>query len=423
VRWLEGECYPLIKSLGVKPALKMLAHKGMLRDSGDTARAPDRPTGMSTGMSTGDYDGWKSNECLRIVQAVMRCRSDLECRRRVSAFVCSSSFIGDEDSLASYADVAADAGANADADADAGADAGADANPRGWRGAVVASGDEGERGEGSQGNEEDAFELAQDNLTAFLSGFDLRATLDPEQALRKLLLEFPFLPIDAGEGADRVLKTVAVIYLVQHPEQARHLRENLQARGAAAQHRDAESVVYILIYAIIMLNTDLHNPKIKTKMTVREFVRSTTSTVLADVFSTTELHRMYYSIKRAPLRICSPSIDQSKLRHLHLPANAGSSKYAVDQIAGGHSGLRGRLVVEWASKGWAYLRGHAQEKGRRWGWGKHLWALVSGLTLVLMVVAVRWAMAPLRRAVSVVEGGAGEWQALAQWGISSGGSP
>ena len=29
----------------------------------------------------------------------MRCRSDLECRRRVAAFVCSSSFIGDEDEL------------------------------------------------------------------------------------------------------------------------------------------------------------------------------------------------------------------------------------------------------------------------------------------------------------------------------------
>ena len=30
--------------------------------------------------------------------------------------------------------------------------------------------------------------------------------MDPEDALRRLLLEFPFLPIDAGEGADRAIK-------------------------------------------------------------------------------------------------------------------------------------------------------------------------------------------------------------------------
>ena len=140
---------------------------------------------------------WQTSECLEIVQSIMRCRDDLECRRRVAAFVCSSDFIGE----------AGDAVAVLEEQEEEGQEE---------QQAVEQHGVEELLGTAAPPNASLA-----DNLTSFLSGFDLRATLDPEQALRKLLLEFPFLPIDAGEGADRVLKTVAVIYLAQHPEQVR----------------------------------------------------------------------------------------------------------------------------------------------------------------------------------------------------------
>jgi hypothetical protein len=45
-------------------------------------------------------------------------------------------------------------------------------------------------------------------------------------------------------------------------------------------------------YALIMLNTDLHNPAIKPKMTCAQFVRSTKRTVVVEVLSDTTLANM-----------------------------------------------------------------------------------------------------------------------------------
>lgn len=37
---------------------------------------------------------------------------------------------------------------------------------------------------------------------------------------------------------------------------------------------DTKDAVYILAFAVIMLNTDAHNPQIKKKMTVKEFIHN-----------------------------------------------------------------------------------------------------------------------------------------------------
>jgi len=69
------------------------------------------------------------------------------------------------------------------------------------------------------------------------------------------------------------------------------------------RHDDAESAIYILVYAVIMLNTDLHHPSIKHKMQPDEFVRSTRSTVLGTTFEPSDLRRIYANVARAPLAI------------------------------------------------------------------------------------------------------------------------
>ena len=147
-------------------------------------------------------------------------------------------------------------------------------------------------------------------------------------------------------------------------------------------------MVYILIYAIIMLNTDLHNPKIKTKMTMSEFVRSATSTVLADVFSTAELNRMYRSIKLAPLRICSPSVDQTKLRHLHLPPGVGPRGGASSSSSGVAAGSV--LCARGGGFGWSAVGGFGWAQAS--GVCEHLLALLPGLLFGVAMVALQWAV-------------------------------
>ena len=113
----------------------------------------------------------------------------------------------------------------------------------------------------------------------------------PLVALRDLLLRFPFLPIDAGQGADRVVGCFARAYALQNPdalaaivpastksyvsgtssasdppsdddeeeeeEMERRVRRMMQLHlsGVVKAGRDA---VYTLTYSLIMLNTDLH---------------------------------------------------------------------------------------------------------------------------------------------------------------------
>ena len=111
----------------------------------------------------------------------------------------------------------------------------------------------------------------------------------PLVALRDLLLRFPFLPIDAGQGADRVVGCFARAYALQNPdalaaivpastksyvsgtssasdppsdeeeeeEMERNVRRMMQPHlsGVVKAGRDA---VYTLTYSLIMLNTDLH---------------------------------------------------------------------------------------------------------------------------------------------------------------------
>jgi len=124
-------------------------------------------------------------------------------------------------------------------------------------------------------------------LSSFLAPIPIIGAT-PEAALRNLLLIFPFLPIDAGAGADRVIGYFARTYVRQNPRALSHLIEPDGVDGSPSSdespssdigvpspwERRARDAVYTLIYAIIMLNTDLHNPAIQPKISRSEFAAS-----------------------------------------------------------------------------------------------------------------------------------------------------
>jgi len=266
---------------GVKPVLRALAGLRMLPHLGAS---------------------WATRESCELVRRVLCYRRDLDVRRRVVAFVCSADFAGvpppqlppslqlppPQSIIVPPPILAGDR----------------------HRPAIRMPG-----GTAVEDSSEDA------NLLCILKQFDLSSATNPEEALRALLLEFPFLPIDAGEGADRVIKAVAKLYLDSHPHHFVRIREDLGRRES--WHNDAVSVVYILLYAVIMLNTDLHHPAIKQKMTMEEFLTSTKRTVVVEVLDDDDLRRMYRSISRAPLRICTPREQRKRggLLNLNLPAH------------------------------------------------------------------------------------------------------
>ena len=112
-------------------------------------------------------------------------------------------------------------------------------------------------------------------LRDFLSVIPITGA-DPEQALRSFLVRFPFLPIDAGEGADRVINIFSESFVAQNPLGLEPLgvrlsNEGTEAEGETVRARDA---VYTLTYSIIMLNTDLHNPAISPKIAATEYAAS-----------------------------------------------------------------------------------------------------------------------------------------------------
>jgi hypothetical protein len=179
------------------------------------------------------------------------------------------------------------------------------------------------------------------------------SALRVEYAFRRLLLKFPFLPIDAGVGADRVINAFTQVLLknVTEARQQRHHHsswsENHPCEAKSSQqctttlddegHDDVtgsnnidlaseittqiqtmpclipeispdkqRDAVYILVYSLIMLNTDLHNPAIYPKIKAEEFVRSCKQTILRDI-PESMLVQMFHHIRCDPLRISNRS--------------------------------------------------------------------------------------------------------------------
>ena len=181
----------------------------------------------------------------------------------------------------------------------------------------------------------------RDTLRGFLEPFDLRAPT-PEAALRNLLYIFPFLPIDAGSGADRVIGEFARQYVMANEDVVRDLRigsgggvaappageqssSDEEEEGGVVRRFDkyagcdrlARDGVYALIYSLVMLNTDLHNVAIQPKISVEQYVASCHRCVPLREVPDEYLRRLYLSILQSPLRIshallgCGGSIVRS----------------------------------------------------------------------------------------------------------------
>eukprot|EP00613_Pedinella_sp_CCMP2098_P023582 CAMPEP_0171699242 /NCGR_PEP_ID=MMETSP0991-20121206/9843_1 /TAXON_ID=483369 /ORGANISM="non described non described, Strain CCMP2098" /LENGTH=410 /DNA_ID=CAMNT_0012288275 /DNA_START=23 /DNA_END=1255 /DNA_ORIENTATION=+ len=263
---LERHIFPILCDVGVKPAMRAL----------DFSRQSPSSLNSSTGFE------FATKFTLGVLCNTLKYRAHLDCRRRVALFACSSGFAGAPP-----------------------------IDPHAIPGVVD------NRGEAA-------------NLLPILKEFGvIGAARDPEEALRQLLLQFPFLPLDAGEGADRVIKTLGRVYLDTHPGEYDRLRK--MDRCAEDCHDDAESAVYILIYAVIMLNTDLHNKQNRHKMTAREFVRSTRSTVLGSVYEEADLLRIYGSVASQPLRICALNVQRrlSNLLDVRTRHQAASTNFSI----------------------------------------------------------------------------------------------
>ena len=94
-------------------------------------------------------------------------------------------------------------------------------------------------------------------LAEFIRSLNLPA-MDPEEALRACLQSFR-LPGEAQQ-IDRIVKEIAYEYFRAH-----EVGSNYFASADAA---------YTFLFSVIMLNTDQHNPQVKRRMELRDFVRN-----------------------------------------------------------------------------------------------------------------------------------------------------
>lgn len=117
-------------------------------------------------------------------------------------------------------------------------------------------------------------------LRAFIALFDFRS-LRVDEALRQLLRAFR-LPGESG-----LIERIVIEFSKQYFEQA-------QPEGIAN-----EDAIYVLIYAVIMLNTDQHNPNLKgnKRMAFEDFAKNLRGVNNNEDFDQDYLRSIYESIK------------------------------------------------------------------------------------------------------------------------------
>ncbi|KAJ6606553.1 hypothetical protein DFH09DRAFT_1242048 [Mycena vulgaris] len=115
-------------------------------------------------------------------------------------------------------------------------------------------------------------------LKAFIGLIDFR-NKPVADAMRELLETFR-LPGEAQQIA-RITETFASIYFASGPEEIQN-----------------EDAVYVLAYSVIMLNTDLHNPQVRARMTVEDYQKNLRGVNNNTDFSPEFLQNIYDSIRK-----------------------------------------------------------------------------------------------------------------------------
>jgi len=279
-------------------------------------------------------------------------------------------------------------------------------------------------------------------LPAFISRMAVLGET-PEMALRSLLLRFPFLPIDAGQGADRVIGCFARAFIAQNPAPLAALGLHAppaaapagddssdsdadDASGAveptlsgplSAAHRPARDAVYTLTYSIIMLNTDLHNPAIHPKIQPDEYTASCRRCVPLRGVDEDTLKAIYASIRDSPLQIYhgQPGVATavrasedaedvetaasysvySTLPRVPPPSAAGAPPLHGAMLHGGALAAPPPIVVDWSVAYYNIVDAVRYARSASWNRATHavarLRAAVSAigpLPLAVVVVAV-----------------------------------
>ncbi|KAH0792706.1 Sec7 domain containing protein [Histomonas meleagridis] len=108
-------------------------------------------------------------------------------------------------------------------------------------------------------------------------------------AMRKALSSSMHLPGEA-EQIDRIIMCFSEIYMEQNPD-------SFPSSDAA----------YVLAFAIVMLNSDLHNPNVKNRMSVTAFINNLKGALPPDSISEETLQSIYNDIKSCPFAFTNKS--------------------------------------------------------------------------------------------------------------------
>ncbi|KAI6151004.1 hypothetical protein BKA82DRAFT_4328972 [Pisolithus tinctorius] len=117
-----------------------------------------------------------------------------------------------------------------------------------------------------------------DLLKEFIGLFDFK-NKPIADSMREMLATFR-LPGESQQIA-RITETFASIYFASNPPEIK-----------------SEDAVYVLAYSVIMLNTDLHNPQVRKRMTIEDYQRNLRGVNGGENFSPEFLQSIYDSIRK-----------------------------------------------------------------------------------------------------------------------------
>ncbi|KAG6819604.1 hypothetical protein H0H93_010328 [Arthromyces matolae] len=132
-------------------------------------------------------------------------------------------------------------------------------------------------------------------LKAFIGLFDFHKKPIAD-ALRELLESFR-LPGEAQQIA-RITEMFASAYFASGPEEIK-----------------SEDAVYVLAYSVIMLNTDLHNPQVRKRMTIEDYQRNLRQVNDGENFSPEFLQNIYDSIRKREIVMPEEHTGQLGFEH------------------------------------------------------------------------------------------------------------
>jgi golgi-specific brefeldin A-resistance guanine nucleotide exchange factor 1 len=141
-------------------------------------------------------------------------------------------------------------------------------------------------------------------LEKYIDSFNFRG-MALDDALRFFLSHFR-LPGE-GQMIDRIVQRFSTKFFEDnrgyHPQttDAKKLSEWFEFQSSDA--------AYVLTFSIIMLNTDLHNPMVKRKMSVEDFVRNNARVTDSDQLPEAFLAKIYERTAQHELRVAPPIID------------------------------------------------------------------------------------------------------------------